>query len=340
MASKLTLFLVAAAILGSPAAASPLYELQKTIKLGGDGGWDYLTFDPAGGRLFISRATRVQIVDPKSGNILGEIPNTPGVHGIALAPDLGKGFTSNGKASTVTIFDLKTLKEMGVVKLSGQNPDSIVYDPADKLVLTFNGRSKNASVVDPAKNAETGTIPLDGKPESAATDGKGTVFVDIEDQNEIQAIDPRAGAVTATWPLPGCDSPAGLSIDPERRRLFASCHSQTLVVVDADSGQVVASVPIGQGTDASAFDAKAKLVFSSNGDGTLTVINAKSGDDFKVLENATTQRGARTMAVDPASGSVYLVTADFKESPPAEGQTRPRREILPGTFRLLVLQRH
>jgi DNA-binding beta-propeller fold protein YncE len=314
------------------------YELKQKFTLGGEGGWDYLTYDPDGKRLFISRATRVQVVDPEKGTLLTEIPNTTGVHGIALAHDLGKGFTSNGRENTVTVFDLKTLKETAKIKLEGaENPDAIVYDAASKRVFTFNGRTNNSSVIDGASNTVAATVALDGKPEFAATDGKGIVYVNIEDKSEIQSIDARNAKVSGTWPLTGCEGPSGLAMDQKHRRLFAGCGNQVMAVVNADTGKVVTTVPIGRGVDANRYDPGTALAFSSNGDGTLTVVHEDSPDEFTVVQNAETQRGARTMALNPDNHEVYLVTAEIEEHPPAEGQTRPQRTMKPGSFSLLVM---
>ncbi|HLW52308.1 MAG TPA: YncE family protein [Candidatus Angelobacter sp.] len=324
----------------SLSAAEPQYQLKQKFVIGGDGGWDYLTYDAAGKRLFISRGTRVQVVDPAKGTVIAEIPDTAGVHGIALAHDLGKGFTSNGRENTVTVFDLKSLKETSKIKIEGgENPDAILYDPASKRVFTFNGRSKNATVIDAENGAQVLTIPLDGKPEFAASDGKGTVFVNIEDKSELVAIDAKKGAVISTWPLTGCEEPSGLAIDQKHHRLFAGCHNKVMAVVNAEDGKVITTVPIGQGVDANAFDPGTELAFSSNGDGTLTVVHEDSANKFKVVQNAETQRGARTMALDTSTHDVYLVTAEFDEQPPAEGQTRPRRTMKPGSFTLLVMER-
>jgi len=327
------------ALVFSGSAKPPVqYELKQKFTLGGEGGWDYLTYDPVGKRLFISRSTRVQVVDPEKGTVLAEIPNTTGVHGIALAQDLGKGFTSNGGENSVTVFDLNALKETAKIQLEGaQNPDAIVYEPVSKRVFTFNGRSKNASAIDATNNAIVATIPLDGKPEFAAADGNGMVYVNIEDKSELQSIDARRAKVTDTWPLTGCEEPSGLAMDQKHRRLFAGCHNRVMAIVNADSGKVVTTVPIGQGVDANNFDPATELAFSSNGDGTLTVVHEDSPDMFSVAQSAQTQRGARTMALNPNNHEVYLVTAEIEEQPPAEGQTRPRRTMKPGTFSLLVM---
>lgn len=313
------------------------YEIKHKYVLGGEGGWDYLTYDPTGKRLFISRGTRVMVVDPASGKVAGEIADTPGIHGVALAQKLGKGFTSNGRDNTVTVFDLKTLKQTARIKISGENPDAILYDSASRRVFTFNGRSKNATVIDAARGTVIGNIQLSGKPEFAVADGKGTVFVNIEDTAELTAIDARNAKVRNTWPLKPCEEPTGLSMDQKNRRLFAGCQNKLLTVINADTGKVVTTVPIGAGVDATEFDPAAQLVFSSNGEGTLTVIREDSPDKFTVLENPATQRSARTMALDTNNRDVYLVAAEFEEAPPAKEGERPRRTMKPGTFTLLVM---
>jgi len=333
------LLLGAAALVGS-AAATAQYQLKQKFTIGGDGGWDYLTYDTAGKRLFISRATRVQVVDPEKGTVIAEIPDTLGVHGIALAQDLGKGFTSNGRENTVTVFDLKTLKETSKIKLEGaEGPDAILYDPASKRVFTFNGRSKNATAIDAANGTVAGNIPLDGKPEFAAADGKGMVYVNIEDKSELTSIDARKAAVVNTWKLEGCEEPSGLAMDQKTRRLFAGCHNKVMAIVNADTGKVVTTVPIGEGVDANAFDPGTNLAFSSNGDGTLTVVREEPADKFSVVQNAETQKYARTMALDTDTHTVYLVTADIEVTPPAAGEQRPRRTMKPGSFTMLVMSR-
>lgn len=330
--------IVLGSIISSAAPAPTHYELKQKYVLGGDGGWDYLTYDAAGKRLFISRATHVMVVDPAKGSVVGDIPDTPGVHGIALAPELNKGFTSNGRENTVTVFDLKTLKVITKIKLDGaENPDSIIYDPATKRVFTFNGRSKNATEIDAEKNSVVTNIPLDGKPEFAVSDEKGTVFVNIEDKSELTSIDPKKGAVVKTWSLAPCEEPSGLAMDRAHRRLFSGCHNKMMAVVNADTGKVIATPAIGEGVDANAFDSGTEQAFSSNGDGTLTVVHEDSPDKFAVADNAKTQRFARTMALDTNNHDVYLVTAEIEEAPPAKEGERPRRSMKPGTFTLLVM---
>jgi len=334
----IVLFVLACLSAGSVKAFAPAqYQVKQKYVLGGEGGWDYLTFDATGKRLFISRGTHVMVVDPYKGSVVGDIPNTPGVHGIALAQDLGKGFTSNGRENTVTVFDLKTLKETARIKLEAENPDAILYDPSTKRVFTFNGRSKNATAIDAVKDSVIGNIPLTGKPEFGVADGKGMVFVNIEDTSELTSIDAGNAKVAKTWKLTGCEEPSGLALDQKHRRLFAGCHNKVMAVVNADDGKVVTTPAIGDGVDANAFDPGTDLAFSSNGDGTLTVVHEDSADKYTVAQNVATQRGARTMALDTTNHDVYLVTAEIEEAPPAKEGERPRRSMKPGTFTLLVV---
>src|SRR3989449_1290629 len=298
---------------GSPPA--PGYHQLKKITLGGEGAWDYLTIDSAARRLYIARATRVMVLDAASCAQVGEIADTPGVHGVALAPQLGRGFTSNGRASTVTIFDLKTLKPLGQAK-TGSNPDAIVYDAVTRRVFTFNGASKDATVIGAAVGSISCSIALDGKPEFAVADDAGRIYVNLEDKSELLAIDSRQLTILNRWPLAPCKEPSGLAMDRKNRRLFVGCGNKLMAVVDADSGRVLTTLPIGSGVDAIAFDPGTALAFSSNGDGTLTVVREESPDKFTVVENVATQRGARTMALDEKTHNVYLVTAEF--GPPRE----------------------
>jgi YVTN family beta-propeller protein len=316
------------------------YTLRQTYAIGGEGSWDYLTFDPDGKRMFIPRSTRVDVVDPYTGKVTASIPNTPGVHGVALAPDLGKGFTSNGRENTVTVFDTKTLVETARVKIDGTNPtpDAIVYDPASKRVFAFNGRANSASVIDAASATVAATIPLDGRPEFAAPDGRGTVFVNIEDKSELTAIDARKATITSTWPLPNCKSPTGLGMDQRSRRLFSACgDSKTLMIVNADTGAIVTSLPIGDFCDAVAFDPATHLIFAPAFDGTLTIIHEDAPDRYTVVQTAQTQASARTLALDTLTHDVYLAAAKYVPATPAPGDTQPRRTMVPGSFVLLVM---
>ena len=334
----LTLPLLSASL--ARAADSPGYRVARKLELGGEGGWDYLVVDAAARRVYVSRGTRVLMLDADSGAQVGEIPNTEGVHGIALAPDLGRGFTSNGRSSTITIFDLKSGKRISDVKSTGENPDAILYDPSSKRVFAFNGRSATATVLEGATGTVAGTIPLGGKPEFAVSDAKGRVFVNLEDKNAIAVIDAGKLAVEKRFDLTGCEEPAGLAIDRSRQRLFAGCHNKVMAVVDASSGKVVASVPIGQGVDANAFDPATGLAFASNSDGTLTVAKAADGDKYDVVQTVQTQRGARTMAVDEKTHTIFLPTATYGPPPsPTAEQPRPRPSIVPGSFVILVVQK-
>jgi DNA-binding beta-propeller fold protein YncE len=322
-------------LLSAAFAASGYHRVQK-ISIGGDGGWDYLIADGASGRVYVSHGTEVDVVDTKTSQVIGKITELKGVHGIALAPEFGRGFISNGQAGTVTIFDLKTLQRIGEDVPAGKNPDAIIYDPGSKRVFAFNGRSSDATAIDAEKGTVAGTVALEGKPEFAAADGAGHVYVNIEDKNTVFDIDSRKLAVEHRWPLAPCEEPSGMSIDAKHRRIFSGCHNQMMAVMDADTGKVVATPPIGNGIDATAFDAEEGLVFNSCGDGTLSVIHEDSPDKYTVVENASTQTGARTMAIDTRTHHVYLAIAEFEPAPePAAGQPRARRKMLAGTFGLL-----
>lgn len=317
-------------------AAPDSYHVTGKIQIGGEGGWDYVTMDSAGRRLYVSHATRVVVVDPDAEKIVGEIPDTAGVHGIAIAPKLNHGYTSNGRSNNVTVFDLKTLKATGQIA-TGQNPDAILYEPSANKVFTFNGRSKDATVIDAGTEKVVATIPLGGKPEFAQADGKGKIYVNIEDTHEMAEIDAKNNSVTKRYTLTGCEEPSGLAIDTGKRRLFSVCANKVMIVSDPDAGTVVATVPIGQGADGAGFDAGRGLAFSSNGDGTLTVVRG-SGTKYEVAETVQTQRGARTMAVDSKTHKLYLPSAQFGATPAAtDQQPRPRPAIVPGSFMLVVV---
>lgn len=319
------------------AAAGPGYHLLTTYKVGGDGGWDYLTADSDARRLYISRGTHVMVIDADSGKSVGDIPDTNGVHGIALAPELGRGFTSNGREGMVSIFDIKTLATSNKVKV-GEGPDAILYDPATKRVFTFNGRSQDSTAIDGASGKVLGTIKLDGRPEFAASDAQGEIFVNIEDKSELVVIDPNKLEVKSKWPLAPCTGPSGLSIDRKNRRLFVGCDNKMMAVVDADSGKVLATPAIGDGVDATDFDPGTGLAFASCGEGVLTVVKEESPDKFSAAENVSTQQGARTLALDSKTHNVFVVTAKFGPRPaPTTDNPRPRPPILPDSFVVLVV---
>ena len=315
------------------------YKLTGSIPIGGTGGWDYLTADGENHRLYVSHAGDVEVVDLSSQKPVGKISGMNRIHGIAIANDLNTGFISDGGTNEVVLFDLKTLKVKDKVK-AGTNPDGIVYDPASKRVFAFNGRSQNATAIDATTGKVAGTIALGGKPEFPVSDGKGNVYDNIEDKNEIVQIDSKTLQVKAHWSVAPCESPSGLAIDKENRRLFAVCDEKKMAVVDADTGKVVATPEIGEGPDAAGFDPGTKLAFSSNGDGTLTVIRQNGKDDYAVAENVPTAKGARTMALDPETHKVYLSSAEYGPAPAASAQTpHPRPSVLPGSFKILVVSK-
>jgi DNA-binding beta-propeller fold protein YncE len=343
MRKRLTVFGLAAlsavmlfgAAVFAHAAAKPGasgYHIIKTVSVPGDEGWDYVYVDSDARRVYISHGSHVVVMNADSYAIEGDIPDTPGIHGITVAPDLGRGFTSNGRANTATIFDLKTLKAIGTAKTDA-NPDAIIYDPATKRVFSFNGRGKNATVINGADGSVVGAIPLGGKPEYAVADGKGSVFVNDEDSSELHHLDSQSLKELHHWPLAPCKSPSGLAGDLKTRRLLAVCDDKVSSVVDADSGKVVANPAICDGPDAAAFDPSNNLFFVSCGDGHLTVIHEDSADKYTVVENVATKKTARTMGLDLKTHKIFLPIAEFE--PPAPGERRGKMK--PGTFAVLVV---
>ena len=325
----------------APAQSNPSgYHLVDSVRLGGEGGWDLYGLDTAAERLYVSRGTRVQVVDCAKDSLVGEIPNTNGVHGIAVAPSAHKGFTSNGRDSSVTVFDLKTLKQLAVVKLQARNPDVILFEPVSKRVFVFNGGSNNAVAIDAASNAVIGSVPFEGKPELAVADGRGRVFVNIEDKSSVVEFDAATLKVLHSWPLAPGQEPTGIAMDRQHRRIFSACANKLMVVLDADSGNVVAKLPIGSGVDGAGFDSATRFAFSSNGEGTLTVVREESPAKFSVVENVTTRRGARTMALDEKTHRVYMVSAKFGPPPaPSADRPHPRPAIEPGSQTLYIFGR-
>jgi len=312
------------------------YHLVKKVKLGGAGGWDYLEVDPATHRLFISRGTHVIAVDPEQGKVVGDIPDTQGVHGIAFANEFNKGFTSNGRSADSTVFDLGSLKALGSAK-ADKDADAIIFDPFSKRVFTFNGDPNNATAIDAATGKTISTFALGGGPEFAATDGKGKIFVNLEDKSALVKFDAKTLKVENTWPLAPCESPSGLAIDAAHEILVVGCHNKMMAFVDGNTGKVLGTVPIGQGVDANRFDPVTGYAFASCGDGTLTIAHEDSPAKFTLVESLATQRGARTMAIDYATHVVYLVSADFGPAPAATAENpRPRPAIIPDTFTLLI----
>lgn len=307
-------------------------EVTRKLPLGGDGRWDYLLVQPEAKRLYIARTTRFMVVSTATGELLGEIPDTPGAHGVAIAEDLGLGFTSNGQENRASVFDLKTLKVTKKID-TGQNPDAILYHPATRSVFVFNGQSHNASVIDATTQTVAATIPLAGKPEFAVADDHGNVYVNIADKNTLTVIDAKARRVTAAWPLAPCDEPTGLAIDKASGTAFASCGNKKLVVVSLSNGKVLQTVPIGDDCDAVAFDPKTNLVFASNGEGTLTILARGPEGSYRVLQSLATQPGSKTMGLDANAQQLYIPAARFT-GPPTQ---RPRPKIVAGSFELWVI---
>lgn len=334
LAIAASLGLVSAAALAASAPPADYRVLHRYV-LGGDQGWDYLALDAAARRVYVSHGDEVIVLDADGGKPVGRIEHLDGVHGIALAPARHRGWISNGRSGEVTVFDTGTLKTLATLKASGANPDAILYDSASGRVFTFNGRSANATAFDAASGKLLATIALPGKPEFAVSDGAGHVWVNIEDKSELVELDPKAAVVRATWSLAPCESPSGLAIDVAHRRLFSVCDNQTMTVLDADSGRRVASVPIGKGPDGVVFDSQRGLVFSSNGEsGTLTVVHEDGPDHYRVLATAPTQTTARTLALDPKSGHLFLSAAQF--GPHTEqGGAHHHPPVLPGSFTVL-----
>lgn len=316
--------------------ADPQYQVNRVIAVGGDGGWDYLTLDASGQRLFITRATRVQVLETASGKVIGEIPDTAGVHGVALAPDVGRGFTSNGRSNTVTVCDLKTLKVLGQVNV-GKKPDAILYDKASHRVFTMNGESGDATAIKADDGTVLGTVPLEGKPEFAAADGQGHVFVNLEDKSRVAEFDSRTLKLLGSWSIAPGEEPSGLGIDPKSQRLFIGCHNRLMVIFDIRQHKAIATVPIGEGVDADAYDRIGGLAFSSNGDGTLTVVGT---NPIRVQQVVRTRPGARTMAVDPIHHCVYLCTAKLLKKPDAAERAHGvRPTYVPDSFVVVVVGR-
>src|SRR5712664_2443694 len=323
-------FLLAAS--AAPGASG--YKVIRTVPISGEGGWDYVTVDSDARRVYVSHATQVVVLDADSGAVVGDVPDTPGVHGIAIAADLGRGFTSNGRTNTATIFDLKTLKTIGTVN-TGANPDAIVYDSGTKRVFVLNGRSKDATAINAADGTVAGTLALGGKPEFAVVDGKGSIFVNIEDSAEVVQFDPQKLTIIRRWHIAPCEEPSGLAMDLKTRRLFAGCGNKMVAVVNGDTGKVIATPAIGDGVDANTFDPETDYVFSSNGEGTLTVIHEDSPDKFTVVDNIPTKKSARTMGFDLKTHNIFLPAADFDA--PAAGERRGK--IKPGSFVVLVVSK-
>ncbi|MGA7674204.1 MAG: YncE family protein [Rhizomicrobium sp.] len=330
--------LAAAGSLATPAAAgdaAPVYKIVKEVPLGMPDKWDFVYFDA--GRVYVSHGTEVTVIDGRSGELIGRVPGIDGSHGVVAAPSLGRGYADATNANSLVAFDLKTLKPLATMP-AGEDADDVVYDPATKRVFVMDADGTAMTAVDAVQNKTISTTPLNGKPESATVDGAGNLFINSASTNEVLRVDTRSLAILSRWPVPDCQSPHGLAIDTAAHRLFVSCVNAKLQVVSSDDGHVVATLPIGKGTDTAAFDPKRKLIFSSNGEGTLSVIAERGADDFVSLGEVPTAPGARTMAVDPASGRVFLVTGEVaKTEPPTVKGRAPHFVFVPGSVKLLLL---
>lgn len=311
------------------------YKAGNKIHVEGDGGWDYLNVDEINGRIFVSHGTVAQAIDIKTGKLAGTIPDTKGIHGIAIANDLNKGFTSNGRDSSVTIFNLKTFEVITKINVTGRNPDAILYDPFSQKVFTFNGGSSNSTVIDAKTNKVIGTIPLDGKPEFSVTDLKGKVFVNIEDKSVINVINSTTLKVEQHWPITPGEEPSGLALDNLTHRLFSVCSNKLMVVTDALTGKIITTLPIGDRCDGVAFDPEKKRAYASNGEGTITVVQEENGNSFKVLETVTTQPGAKTIAINKTTHHLYLTTAEYETAPTAANR---RPAVKPNSFVILDIE--
>lgn len=332
-------YVIAAMCLVDVADATPGHKIQQVWPLLGGESWDYMAVDPSQARLFVTRSTHVDVLNTDTGALVGTIENTAGVHGVAFAQELKRGFASNGKADSITVFDLVTLKPLSVVPVPGHNPDAILYEPTGRHVFSFNGKSKDVSVFDAQTLQPLTTLAVADKPEFAVDDGAGKIYVNIESEpGQMVAIDSRGLKVLSTWVLPGCNSPSGLALDKLNHRLFSVCDDKTMVVTNAINGKQVAKIAIGEGPDAAAYDMKRHLIYSSNADGTLTIIHQDTANHYRVLETVATKHGARTMALNSANGVVFTISADFVAAPPAtEAQPRPRSVPKDGTVAVMKI---
>jgi DNA-binding beta-propeller fold protein YncE len=325
------------ACLGATAIAEDLYKFLKEIPIGGEGGWDILTVDAAARRLYLSHATKVVVVDLAQNTIAGEIADTPGVHGFIVAPELWRGFSSNGKEAKASVVDLKTLHTISKVE-TGENPDALVYEPKHGEVYVFNHTGKSATVINGKEASVIATIPLEGSPEFAVADGSGgRVYCNLEDKNEVAVIDATRHEVIARWPLAPGEEPTGIALDATHHRLFVGCHNKLMAMLDTETGRVIATVPIGAGVDGCAFDDATQLAFASCGDGTTTIAKVERGEKLSVVQTLKTERGARTMALDPQTHRIYLPSAQFEPAPSlSPGFSPARPKIVPNTLKLLI----
>jgi YVTN family beta-propeller protein len=328
-------FLTLAAVL--MAADAPGFKVAKKYPVPGDGGFDYIVFDSPSNRLYVSHGTEVDVLDADSGKLLGKVEDTPGVHGVAIAPGLSRGFATNGRDGTVSVFDTNTFQTIKKIPV-GKDPDFIFYDAKTKRVLVCHGDAAAITAIDPEKQTVIGKVDLGGGAEAAVTDGKGTGFVNLEEQAMVVSFDPQKLVVKQKWPITGCKTPTGLAIDAPHSRLFIGCRSKVLAVMDSSNGKVITTLPIGDRVDAVAFDPDSKLIFASNGDGTVSVVREKSADQYESVGDIQTQKSAKTMAFDPKSKRLFLSAADM-ETPPAAAGQRARMRPKAGTFNVVVVER-
>jgi YVTN family beta-propeller protein len=318
---------------------SQIYKLSKKISTSGNEGWDYLAVDDVAQHLFVSHGNMVNVIDLKSDKTVAAIPDTKGVHGIAVANDLNKAFISNGKDNSITVVNLKTFQLIEKVKIAGIKPDAILYDQFSRKVFVYNAESNDATVIDANTNKVVKTIPLGGKPEFSVTNTKGLIYVNIEDKNEIKTINASTLKVVNTWNIAPGEEPSGLAMDLVTNRLFSVCSNNLMIIVNAANGKIVKTLPIGAGCDGVVFDPKKNLIFSSNGEGTITIVKESNANTFSVLETVKTQKGARTIALNKSTNQMYLSTADFGAKPePTAENPKPRAGILPNSFVVLVVE--
>ncbi|MSO20255.1 MAG: YncE family protein [Acidobacteria bacterium] len=327
------------------------YHLTKKVALPGDGGWDYVSVDSVNRRLYVSHGVQVEVLDADTGAIVGNIPAptvdpagkpvAQNVHGAAVVPELGRGFTTNGRAATMTIFDLKTLKIIQEVPIA-PGPDGFLFDPATRRVFSFSRSSKNASAVNGAEGTVARILDLGGVPEAAAADGKGNVLITIQDQDRIVKFDSKKLEITDSWPVaPACTQPTSMAIDRKNSRLFVGCRGKQFIVMNTETGKVLTTLPIGQGTDAATYDPDTRLIFISNGEGTVTIIHQETPDKYTIVETLKTEEGAKTMALDLKTHRIYVATADRSTPPaPAPGEQPAARVVAPGTFRVLMYDKN
>ncbi|MDR3415146.1 MAG: hypothetical protein P4L83_03075 [Nevskia sp.] len=337
--NALTVLAAFSAALAWTAPALADYHIVKSIQVGGEGGWDYLEPDPVGRRLYVSHEKHVVVIDMDALKVVGDVPDSPGMGGVVFSRELNRGFTANGDEDTVGVFELDTLKPITKWKATGRRPNQIAYEPATQRVFSFNSTGRNITVFDARTGTVLATLEVDGRTEFYAMDGKGMIYDSLQDKGTVIAIDAKAMRVVATYPLAPNTQPAGTTMDPQTRRLFVACRSKAFLVLDADSGRILASFPIAGGNDAAKFDPGPKLAFASNGEGTLAVVHEDGGDRFSLVQTVKTEYGARTMAVDAKTHRVFMPSADFGPAPaPTPEKPNPRRPMIPGTFRVLVLE--